>query len=353
MMRRSICLALLACIAAHAQNPNTAAYPSALATDTTITVASDRARTTLSVPMGAGDTSFTLINGTAFVVPMVVTIEDERIKVCSKVGSVMTVCSSGRGWAGSTAASHSAGVAVTGNLVAHHINQLAAEVKAIETALGTGVAPTQDATLVGDGSKFVPTVLPSCSSGATDKLLYNSSTNAFSCGTDQSGGGMADPGSNGIMSRTALNVSVARTITGTANQITVTAAAGTLTGATLAAGVTASSLTSVGTIATGVWQGTAIGAAYMTTMVGDSGSGGVKGAAPAPGAGDAAAGKYLKADGTWAVPAGGSGTVTSVGCRCGYLDRDLGCDKQHMEPSGGNLVRMDPYSNNLDHMELA
>ena len=45
-------------------------------------------------------------------------------------------------------------------------------------------------------------------------------------------------------------------------------------------------------------------AADMPIMVGDSGSGGTSGAAPAPAAGDAAAGKYLKADGTFAVPAG-------------------------------------------------
>lgn len=38
------------------------------------------------------------------------------------------------------------------------------------------------------------------------------------------------------------------------------------------------------------------------TLVGDSGSGGTKGYAPAPSAGDAAAGKFLKADATWAVP---------------------------------------------------
>ncbi len=41
-------------------------------------------------------------------------------------------------------------------------------------------------------------------------------------------------------------------------------------------------------------------------MVGDSGAGGTKGAVPAPAAGDAAAGKYLKADGTWAVPSAGT-----------------------------------------------
>jgi hypothetical protein len=42
--------------------------------------------------------------------------------------------------------------------------------------------------------------------------------------------------------------------------------------------------------------------AILNAMVGDSGSGGTKGLAPAPGAGDAAAGKFLKADGTYQVP---------------------------------------------------
>ena len=42
-------------------------------------------------------------------------------------------------------------------------------------------------------------------------------------------------------------------------------------------------------------------------MVGDTGSGGKAGNAPAPAAGDAAAGKFLKADGTWATtPLGGT-----------------------------------------------
>lgn len=45
----------------------------------------------------------------------------------------------------------------------------------------------------------------------------------------------------------------------------------------------------------------------LPAMVGDSGSGGTKGAVPAPAAGDAAAGKYLKADGSWQVPPGGGG----------------------------------------------
>ena len=46
-------------------------------------------------------------------------------------------------------------------------------------------------------------------------------------------------------------------------------------------------------------------------MVGDTGSGGTGGNVPAPASGDAAAGKFLKADGTWAVPSGsGIGTFT-------------------------------------------
>jgi hypothetical protein len=51
--------------------------------------------------------------------------------------------------------------------------------------------------------------------------------------------------------------------------------------------------------------------ALLNAMVGDSGSGGTKGLAPAPASGDAAAGKFLKANGVWTVPPG-TGTVTSV-----------------------------------------
>lgn len=39
----------------------------------------------------------------------------------------------------------------------------------------------------------------------------------------------------------------------------------------------------------------------LTAFTGDSGSGGVKGIVPAPSAGDAAATKFLKADGTWST----------------------------------------------------
>ena len=46
---------------------------------------------------------------------------------------------------------------------------------------------------------------------------------------------------------------------------------------------------------------------YTTAFTGDSGSGGAIGLVPAPSSGDAAADKYLKADGTWATVSGGGG----------------------------------------------
>jgi hypothetical protein len=51
---------------------------------------------------------------------------------------------------------------------------------------------------------------------------------------------------------------------------------------------------------------------FIDVMTGDSGSGGKKGLVPAAGAGDASAGKFLKADGTFAVPAGGGGTTIAT-----------------------------------------
>lgn len=51
------------------------------------------------------------------------------------------------------------------------------------------------------------------------------------------------------------------------------------------------------------------GTVNVSTMTGDSGSGGARGVVPAPAAGDAAAGKFLKADGTWAAPTSSGSSV--------------------------------------------
>lgn len=64
----------------------------------------------------------------------------------------------------------------------------------------------------------------------------------------------------------------------------------------------------------GFWVNSTPATATLTlsVFVGDTGSGGVKGLVPAPGTGDAAAGKFLKADGTWAIPPGSGGGSTSL-----------------------------------------
>jgi hypothetical protein len=87
--------------------------------------------------------------------------------------------------------------------------------------------------------------------------------------------------------------------------------------------VSGSPLTSSGTIA-GAWVSQAAGRVLaapaaaagspsfralaqsdLPLMTGDAGSGGARGAVPPPAAGDAAAGKFLRADGVWEIPAGG------------------------------------------------
>jgi hypothetical protein len=89
-----------------------------------------------------------------------------------------------------------------------------------------------------------------------------------------------------------------------------------LTGTISSSGLTMSTARILGrtTASTGaVEELTATSAtAFLNALVGDSGSGGTKGLAPAPAAGDAAAGKFLKADATWAVPGGGGGKILQV-----------------------------------------
>lgn len=62
----------------------------------------------------------------------------------------------------------------------------------------------------------------------------------------------------------------------------------------------------------GSWKDAAAQTADLDEMVGDSGSGGTKGLVPAPAAGDAAADKYLKADGTWDEPPGTGSGITEL-----------------------------------------
>lgn len=77
--------------------------------------------------------------------------------------------------------------------------------------------------------------------------------------------------------------------------------------------------------------------ALLSAMVGDSGSGGTKGLVPAPASGDAAAGKFLKADGTWSAPAGGGSSPSVIS------PSQITADQNDYAPTGwadATLVRL-------------
>jgi hypothetical protein len=89
---------------------------------------------------------------------------------------------------------------------------------------------------------------------------------------------------------------------------------------------------------------------YPGVFTGDTGSGGTAGAVPAPAAGDAAAGKILKADGTWSnLPvrdfvqrlADGEGYIHSTGTVNGIVYLGLVINK-YTFAGPGKLIRMDP-----------
>lgn len=78
--------------------------------------------------------------------------------------------------------------------------------------------------------------------------------------------------------------------------------------------------------------------AALDNFVGDSGAGGTKGLVPAPAAGDAAAGKYLDADGTWTVPPASGGTIGgSTGATDNRIIRADGTGGSTIQSSGASV----------------
>lgn len=89
--------------------------------------------------------------------------------------------------------------------------------------------------------------------------------------------------------------------------------------------------------------------ALLPAVVGDSGSGGTKGLVPAPASGDAAAGKFLKADGTYAVPPGSASSEAPRGYLSG-LTTSIGTDTDHDIDIAAGVCRSD---DNTDELALA
>jgi hypothetical protein len=137
-MRKLLILSLFAAVAGFAQNPATAVFPGAVATDTALGVAcnsSDRGTLTAGLDNQATTLTLSVSDGTKFCYPSYVTIDAEVVKVCSVAGNTVTLCSGGRAVHGNIAA-HSSGATIAGYNDQNYVNQLAAELKAVESGLG-------------------------------------------------------------------------------------------------------------------------------------------------------------------------------------------------------------------------
>lgn len=170
----------------------------------------------------------------------------------------------------------------------------------------------------------------SATAGITNAQLANSAITIAGTSTSLGGSISLDTitglSTTGLVKRTAANtlaIATAGTDYLTGNQtITLSGDVGGSGATAITAAIGANKVTNamLATVATATFKGRTTAAtgnvedltatqatALLNAMVGDSGSGGTKGLAPAPASGDAAAGRFLKADGTWAVPPGGGG----------------------------------------------
>lgn len=138
-MRPLLALLLLALPLA-AQNPETAAYPSAVASDDELLCWKNGGTTQLNGAINDSTLTVVVDDASNLCAPGVITIDSERMKVASISTNTLTIASGGRGFDGSSAASHSDNAAVSAFVPAYWLNQLAAEVIAIETALGANLS---------------------------------------------------------------------------------------------------------------------------------------------------------------------------------------------------------------------
>lgn len=143
-MIRLLFSALLA-LSLFGQNPNTAAFPTTVAVDQNLLSAKRLSESSLNGSINASTTTVVVSDGTQFLNWQIIRIDSEEMLIQSVSSNTLTIVSGGRGYNGTTAASHTTGAAVRGIITSWHHNQLAAEVKAIETRLRNVTGQCQDA----------------------------------------------------------------------------------------------------------------------------------------------------------------------------------------------------------------
>ncbi len=115
-------------------NPNTAVFPAALPDYSVLPIANDVLFTTLVGNIDNSQTSGINLSLGGFDLPCILIIDDEVILVITLSGSTITSCV--RGFAGSTAVTHTDTTPIFGYIDRYHHNQIIAEIVAICTALG-------------------------------------------------------------------------------------------------------------------------------------------------------------------------------------------------------------------------
>lgn len=115
----------------------TASFPTAVVTDSQLKIARNRVQTTLTSAITSGATTIPVASSTGIVANMLMTVDAEIINIVSVAGNNLTVT---RGFDGTTAVAHTGGRLVSNFISSHYHNAMAAEVKAIEQALGPGLS---------------------------------------------------------------------------------------------------------------------------------------------------------------------------------------------------------------------
>lgn len=126
-----------------------AQFPGAIATDASLKIAENGVLTALRGAVTSTDTVWTVGDASRIVANMLLTCGTEIVNVTAVSGNNITVQ---RGFDGTTAASHTNNSPVFAAVDAWHHNSLAAEVKAIETALGANLSNVGGSTSSSQGA---------------------------------------------------------------------------------------------------------------------------------------------------------------------------------------------------------
>jgi len=165
-------------------NPNTAVFPTSVATDLILHVTSDNAFSPLASTINNSVQSIPFVTNSVFTLPCLIALENEVILAEGPiVGINITNCQ--RGFIG-TPAGHNSGIVGYQYIFAYDINQITSEIKAIENALGASLSNVPGKIVGGDlsGSLPNPQVAFVGSGAVSSTAIVNAVANSHAQNTD-------------------------------------------------------------------------------------------------------------------------------------------------------------------------